>query len=1287
MNGQGRPLPLQPMRLMSLSCLCALLWHSTACQAWAETTSVRVHIQWSGPEKQIWDGSIRLASGRISDLRLLGLDADQPGNFVRQDEGHIRVAPRFANQNSGFEGMLSGELTDTLRIQLSPQPSPAQIRPPGFDESFRLEQILKGKIERDLGNGFKLRITRTAGDQIRIRFPTESMVFSPGERPKIDFRGTHLDAKPGATLRARLRLREDRELRGDVSQFLNQMDDGLWTRTETIRVDEYGQTPALSGIEIPLPDREGSYNLTIDFSHRLPAVGTVARRTVQLVIVDPQPPRRDEHTSKLVTELHPADPNWRRLLSQSNLLSVSKKGPWSNVEPDVWQHDNANWTRIQQGGWAAYLLSNATANVPHILDIEFPPGIEQDIGVSIVEPKANNGQERHVDTGLTVGDQDLPLPSLSTEKTRTHHRIVFWPKTQSPVVVLSNRSRKGAIAFGKIRLEAFPQGLPSQGPTNGRRKRIAVLDGAMLQTIFQADRISPEDQSSSDSWRSFLLAGQRLVEYLRFAGYDGATIDVASQGSTLYPSQFLLATPKFDQGILSNNRRDPFQKDVLELLLRLFDRENLALIPSLEFGTPLMALESTLANGPRPAEGIELRNASQRLGSSYRNRETGIAPYYNPLDPRVQRAMGRVVHELVKRCSSHDSFQGINIDCRADGFSQLPGAAWALDRTTVKAFHSAQQRPGTAWTSDTISKRLIQQLNTETESELTRAWLQWRADRISTFYQSVAGLLGNRDRTLFLSITDLMHSQPWQRQLRPALPRQATVQGVLLQLGVDIARLQRTDHVVLLRPNRIDRMNHLGSQAVNLELNEQDIQQSLSTPRISAGQYQFESKSLQLEAFDSQGPSKRQQHQFIATSTPAGTAARRHLASGLAQHDDYWIFEGGETLPFGQEKATQAFFDVFRQLPKRRFEIVPLDKSGPIVTKRSSTQGETIAYFVNTSPWLAQTEIQWQAPPGTTANRIGKSSIPSQAIQTQGDQSKFSTAMEPYSLLAMRFDSEDVRFTNCQTKLPDGIAQQLDIQLDEVVSRGRQIESQRPIKGIHDPGFEKPIGDPIQEGVVGWTARPAQDGNIQRDFQVKAVGGTSLRLQSDQANTSLGVVSNPFAAPETGRLVVSLKLRTSSSQENPSVVLRLESTDSSYRPFHLFDEIALDAFGDAGVSFVDLPTNPELRLRISLELVGRGEVWIDDIQMFDKWILDDEKKDLKKIIQRSVTQASNGNLAGCYQTLSGYWPRFLLRHIPPAEVAAQPLEPALHERNRRAEKPSKKSNRRFDLRRFVPLLR
>ena len=97
-------------------------------------------------------------------------------------------------------------------------------------------------------------------------------------------------------------------------------------------------------------------------------------------------------------------------------------------------------------------------------------------------------------------------------------------------------------------------------------------------------------------------------------------------------------------------------KDVLEMLLRMMDRENLQLIPSIEFAAPLPALEAIRRRGGPDAQGLEWIGADGGTWCQTCSTRRGLAPYYNTLDPRVQEAMLAAVRELAQRTPATPAF-------------------------------------------------------------------------------------------------------------------------------------------------------------------------------------------------------------------------------------------------------------------------------------------------------------------------------------------------------------------------------------------------------------------------------------------------------------------------------------------------------------------------------------------------------------------------------------------------------------------------------------------------------
>ncbi len=88
----------------------------------------------------------------------------------------------------------------------------------------------------------------------------------------------------------------------------------------------------------------------------------------------------------------------------------------------------------------------------------------------------------------------------------------------------------------------------------------------------------------------------------------------------------------------------------------------------------------------------------------------------------------------------------------------------------------------------------------------------------------------------------------------------------------------------------------------------------------------------------------------------------------------------------------------------------------------------------------------------------------------------------------------------------------------------------------------------------------------------------------------------------------------------------------------------------------DLPREGLEEFRIGFDLMGPGEVWIDDIEVFDLSFTEQEQFQMARLIAAAEFHLRESNFAAAATELDGYWPRFLGLHVEPSqpEVADTP---------------------------------
>ncbi len=532
---------------------------------------------------------------------------------------------------------------------------------------------------------------------------------------------------------------------------------------------------------ITLPEAEGVYELAFEAIERGPLrwSKTIATRTVQLVVVAEKNPKPAEAANwQKILELDPTNNSWsERFRNSWSMWPGARPAPLDNgqaaVHPLGGNLGNAIKLAAPTPGndpaWQAFPLAVGKIGQPHVLEVEYPGNLPQRLGISLVEPNAA-GQVQPI--GLDSGVVVVSEGSLGSA-TWVKHRLYFWPRTKMPLVLLTNRSAAQPAFYGKIRVLSGPAQLPpleGVGKLPNERTFAALWNRPLFPEQFGAtEAIDSWSGRPLDDWQTMYEGASRLVEYLRHTGYNSATVSVWSDGSSLYPSNLLQPTPRYDTGMFFDAGHDPRRKDVAELLARLCDREGIQLMLQLQFASPLPALEEQLRSSNDDPTGIALIGAEGKPYTTIYPARRGLAPLYNPLDERVQRAMLEVVTEVAVRYGKHPSFGGVSLELSGETYLAMPGEAWGSTTRPLPVFlqsRNSTQRfegPERHWQRS----RYLQDNPT-----VRQQWLDWRAAELRRFYEQLQQTVRavRRDARLVIAPTQPLEAADL---LDAALPRVA----------------------------------------------------------------------------------------------------------------------------------------------------------------------------------------------------------------------------------------------------------------------------------------------------------------------------------------------------------------------------------------------------------------------------------------------------------------------------------------------------------------------------------
>jgi hypothetical protein len=87
----------------------------------------------------------------------------------------------------------------------------------------------------------------------------------------------------------------------------------------------------------------------------------------------------------------------------------------------------------------------------------------------------------------------------------------------------------------------------------------------------------------------------------------------------------------------------------------------------------------------------------------------------------------------------------------------------------------------------------------------------------------------------------------------------------------------------------------------------------------------------------------------------------------------------------------------------------------------------------------------------------------------------------------------------------------------------------------------------------------------------------------------------------------------------------------------------------------DLPLDGLSELRVRVDLQGPGEIWVDDVALYDLVYTETELRELAKLVTLAQVTLDNGQVGDCVQLLESYWPRLLAEKLPLRPEALAPV--------------------------------
>jgi hypothetical protein len=1288
--GQGSPMPRHKAVVGLIAAGALALGAPWACGAPIE---VRLRFVWgsSAQTPQQWFGSIAAPNAVLSELQPLGFEPDEAA-AVRLVDNAVAASPLTARAFDGCDVTFRGDDAAMVHVALRNASSieAKEIQIP-------LGQLAAQPFRAPLDElGGYLLVQRTPGDKLRVHLERDHLVLAPGEALKFS---VDADLKTEAalsslTVEARLRrVGEDNVLGESAVPFDS-------TASERI------------AFAFTAPTIEGAYRVTLTARRPVSRLAgklvpweqnePVASRDVEFVVIDPAE-RATQLTDRVdedeVQAIDPANSRWwQRVpgwtqLDRLPVLTASQS--LGNVKPALRRLPAGSFVELParsadaEPAWQAYGLTIAAIGEPHAIEIVLPAGVRQEIVFSIIEPDAaGRVQSFGRDTNLYCDNEKVSHSATDVESEK--HRLVFWPRTASPILLIANHSTTRTAAYGGIRVlrclmeqraGADPSTAAPQN-SNIETRLAAVYIGSprLADCLGAAEELDSASNLSVDGWRTFLDAARRLAHQVHAAGYNAAAVSVAADGSSLAVLDGFGWSPRYDTGLLSARGGDVVRKDVLEALLRVFDRQRLRLIPVIELATPLPGLEALRDNAIGNQAGLECVAFDGRTWAEHFPGEAGGA-HYNVLDPRVQAAIGALVDQFSRRYGQHPALAGLGVRLSGRGYGVLPGLRWCLDDQTTRRFANEMQ----VALPETGPDRFRQREAVLAGSEIGR-WRAWRQAQVTQFYGSLAARL-RRDRPdlrLVLCTEELFSGTEVNHRLRQALSGRASIHDAAAELGLDLNGLAALPGICLLRPRRLASDDSLQARAIDLYVNSAaDVDQALVGQPQAGELFYHPTRRLRLASFDAVSPFGADKT-YLSISAPAyavGAAAQRPLTTALAGRDFHVLVEGGELLPLVHDAAAMHARRVFQELPLQLpagDAEVRTERRQPATLRVYRTPSATTVCLINESSWplAIETPIESAEPSawrdlGIDSRARAAANAPSAAsaatgVWPQGAQT-WRITLPPYGMVARQYATRSLRVGAPKPTGPGQARSELDSRIGEIERRMASLDIERSYPQLQNPSFEL-LG---AEGLMlGWQPRMGQTGRVAVDQTSAHSGNRALHFQS-QDQLGVAAQSHLFRIPDTGRLVVRAQVRVTHMAPASRLYAWIEFDAGGgamhQKPGQLGDGRLGDDWTQCEYFFDDLPLASAGQMRVQFHLAGPGEAWIDSVELFDLYFPNTQRVDLMRRLLQAKTAWESDELVDCQRLVDGYLPRFVVEYVPPGlpadsdsaagiKVAANPEE-------------------------------
>jgi hypothetical protein len=371
------------------------------------------------------------------------------------------------------------------------------------------------------------------------------------------------------------------------------------------------------------------------------------------------------------------------------------------------------------------------------------------------------------------------------------------------------------------------------------------------------------------------------------------------------------------------------------------------------------------------------------------------------------------------------------------------------------------------------------------------------------------------------------------------------------------------------------------------------------------------------------------------------------------------LLDGGELLPLGQEDQLRPVRSIFQQLPTAA-EVTD-HAAQPVFVRSYREANRTTLLVVNACPWHADAEVTLEVDQPTTLQSLAATPDEAHTPATPprplaAGKQPWSLSLEPYAVDAVQIPTSNVKVVAIRSETSEAGKAELAARLADLANR--DFTAPRNYAALANPNFEPHGG---AGPVPGWRMSGA-GASAELDATVPQEGKTCLYFRAGDQGAALE--SEEFAIPPTGQLAMTVFAR--GQHLDPRTELRMifesEHAGQLYRRAfvvggaHAPTQRLEEQWRPYAILVNDLPLDSQARMRVRFELSGPGELWLDNVKLYDLLFplkfypaAQAEIKQFFILIHAAQRAVEQGRVADSIRLLEGYWPRFIMAYTPLAE--------------------------------------